>query len=87
MNDAKETPAETKVAALEHLITAYFDPKHQADIYADHARHIVDLIDDNMKESERNAAWLLIKYAKKREAEFRCLQQQNAGRKGDQHDS
>lgn len=63
--------AEIKVAALEQLVTAYFDPKHQADIYADHARHIVDLIDDSMKESERNAAWLLIKYAKKREAELR----------------
>ncbi len=74
MAEAK-TNAEGKAEALEQLLIHYFDPKYKADAFADHARHIVDLMGEEMKETERNAAWILIKYAKKRENEFRALEQ------------
>ena len=67
-----QTKDQQKVAALEQAIAALLKgSRYDGDMMANRARVIVDLLDDEMTAEEQDAAWLLIRYAKRREAEIR----------------
>lgn len=65
------TKTEAKIAALENLVVTCFSIKHRAEEMRAAARVITDLLQSDMSDEERAAAWVLIQYAKRKEDLFR----------------
>lgn len=66
-----QSGSDKRLKALEKFVCDYLQAERATGSLREAARQITDLLSSDMSEDERNAAWILIQYAKRKEGELR----------------
>lgn len=68
-----ENTADVKLAALEKFVLDYMKSDRKVDQLQNAARTLTDIMSGDMKDTEQQAVWLLLRYVKRKEVEAAAL--------------